>query len=117
MGLTRAALRRAFGLALALAGAALRLAIGVPRAAFSAIRILADAARSRRRLKGGVFHCPEGHEVETEGQTYRCDACGFTYGGHAASIWLCGNPACGAVTPWVDCPTCGLSCRNPYRWG
>lgn len=116
MGMMRV-LRRTFAFSLAVVEAALRVAVAVPLAAFSALRLLGSFAESRKRLRGGVLRCPVGHEVETEGQTYRCDACGFVYGGGDASIWLCGNPACGAVTPWVDCPTCGLSCRNPYRLG
>lgn len=74
-----------------------------------------DFAKSRRSLKAGVLHCPRGHAIETEGGVYQCSRCSFTYSG---SLLLCRNPECTApVTPYVDCPDCGISVRNPYRWG
>jgi hypothetical protein len=73
-----------------------------------------DAARNRHVLVTGRVFCPRGHEIPTDGGVYRCTACDFTYEG---SIWQCANPECRASTPYVDCPTCGLSVRSPYRWG
>lgn len=108
---------RAFWPAVELVETTLRLALAIPRVLWQALSFSFDVVRSRRALRGGTLHCPIGHEVSTEGETYCCDACGFTYGGAKASIWLCGNPECGAISPYVNCPTCGLSCRNPYRRG
>lgn len=87
---------------------------------YSVGRMLAigsDAARVPLRLPGGVLRCPAGHAIPTEGadQTYQCAGCGFVYRG--GSVWVCANPECGATTPYTNCPTCGLSVRNPYRWG
>lgn len=76
-----------------------------------------DLVRGLRSFKDGVLICPRGHEVPTEGGTYACQSCGYAYGGDGISIWQCPNPECRAVTPYVYCPTCGLSVRNPYRWG
>lgn len=73
-----------------------------------------DLVRARRSLRGGTLHCPRGHAIETEGGVYRCARCNFCYRG---SIWVCGSVECGATTPYVDCPDCGLSVRNPYRLG
>jgi len=95
----------------------LRLCLALPGAIWSTLVVGRDLVRSRRALRGGVLRCPLGHEVPTEGGTYECESCGFVYGGASASIWRCGNPECGAVTPFVACPVCSLSCRNPYRWG
>lgn len=67
---------------------------------------------AHRRLSQGL-RCPRGHLVETEGATYSCSACGFTYEG--GSQWLCPNPECGATTPYVNC-WCGLSVPSPYRF-
>lgn len=74
-----------------------------------------DFVRSRRSLAGGMLRCPRGHEIETEGGVYQCTRCSFTYRG---SMLLCCNPECPSpVTAYLDCPDCGLSVRNPYRWG
>ena len=75
-----------------------------------------DFLLARWHLRGGVLHCPAGHLVPTEGGTYECAACNYVYNGKG-SIWICGNVECRAVTPFINCPDCGLSCRNPYRWG
>ena len=95
----------------------LRVVFALPRVLATGLRIAGDARTASRALRGGILHCPIGHEVPTEQETYECGACGFVYGGKRASIWICANPECGAVTPYVSCPTCRLSCRNPYRWG
>lgn len=76
-----------------------------------------DLVHARKALRGGNLHCPNGHRIATEGGTYACAGCGFVYGGPAASIWVCGNPECHATTPYVNCGECGLSARNPYRYG
>lgn len=95
--------------------AALRLAFGTLRILRGGSLLAFDFARSRRSLKSGVLHCPRGHAIETEGGVYQCAKCGFTYRG---SILLCANPECmSPVTQYVDCPDCGISVRNPYRWG
>ncbi len=73
-----------------------------------------DVRRARRSLGGGRFHCPVGHVVPTEELLIECAVCNFRYEG---SIWKCANPECGATTPFVSCPTCSRSCRNPYRFG
>lgn len=73
-----------------------------------------DLRAARARMVDGVLHCPNGHPIAAEGETYTCTRCGYTYTG---SIWLCENPECAAVTPYVDCPTCSYSVRNPWRWG
>jgi len=76
-----------------------------------------DAIKARSTLHQGVLHCPRGHPIPTEGedQVFECQSCGYTYSG---SVWQCQNPECGAsITPYTDCPTCGLSVRNPYRLG
>lgn len=118
MGLSmRAMATRGFLLAVEIVETGLRLAFALPRVLATGLRIAGDVREARRALRGGTLHCPIGHEVATEQETYACDACGFVYGGKRASIWICGNPECGAITPYVSCPTCGLSCRNPYRWG
>ena len=73
-----------------------------------------DANRALQTVQGGALHCPEGHLIETEDEAYECTVCNYTYIG---SIWICANPECRAVTPYVNCPICGISVRNPYRWG
>lgn len=75
--------------------------------------VFRDAWRSRPAFVGPL-RCPAGHEVPTEGGPFQCSACSYTYEG---SILVCGHAECGATTPFVDCPVCGLSVRNPYRWG
>ena len=75
---------------------------------------IVDANLARQTIQNGVLHCPEGHPVPTEGEVYECSACGYTYIG---SIWICGNAECRAVTTYTNCPMCGISIRNPYRWG
>lgn len=73
-----------------------------------------DAAGAAGSVKAGQLQCPRGHAVPLSSGTYECSACKFTYIG---SILKCGNPECGATTPYINCPECGLSVRNPYRWG
>jgi hypothetical protein len=92
--------------------------LGVCRAVSSGTILLYDFVRSRLAMRGGQLRCPKGHQLLTEGETYCCGSCGFTYGGASASIWFCGNPECPApITEYINCPDCGLSRRNPYRWG
>lgn len=80
-----------------------------------AIGIGKDVVKSRRSMDDGVLHCPRGHEVPLEGQVYECSACGYVYEG---SFLRCPNPECQAqITSYINCPTCGLSVRNPYRFG
>ncbi len=83
--------------------------------AAKALRLVLDIRRARKSLPGSVLHCPKGHPCETEGLTYQCAACGFVYSG--GSIWLCPNKECQAVTPFIECSTCGVSIPSPYRLG
>ena len=78
--------------------------------------VLYDLGKARRRLSGGTLTCPRGHAIVTEGAdvAFCCTKCGFVYAG--GSAWICGNPECQAITPYINCE-CGLSVRNPYRWG
>jgi hypothetical protein len=78
--------------------------------------VLYDVARARHSLPGGKLTCPRGHAVVTEGAdvVFSCNQCGFVYEG--GSAWICSNPECQAVTPYLNC-ACGLSIRNPYRYG
>lgn len=110
-------MRRVFALLVGTVEISLRLSAGLVGLGWSALLALIDFGRSRRALGGGTFRCPVGHEVPTEGDAYECSACGYVYGGKTASIWECGNVECKAITPYISCTTCGLSCRNPYRWG
>lgn len=79
---------------------------------------LVHALQGRQRVlpdtEGLALVCPQGHEVPTEGGLYQCSRCFYTYEG---SMLVCENPECRASTAFIDCPTCGLSVRNPYRWG
>ena len=75
---------------------------------------LFDYSKARRSFSKGELTCPQGHTIPTEDEIYECTECGFTYTG---SIWFCPNPECQATTPYVNCPECRLSVRNPYRWG
>ena len=79
------------------------------------VQVMVDFVAARLASRGGTLHCPNGHDVPLDGEVYECQACRFCYRG--SSILRCGNPECAAVTPYVNCPTCGLSVRNPYRWG
>jgi hypothetical protein len=76
-------------------------------------QVATDFVRAEQSMRDGQLHCPNGHAVPTEG-IFECGACKFTYAG---SVWLCGNPECQATTPYTNCPICGLSVRNPNRWG
>ncbi len=78
--------------------------------------VLYAAARARRIFPGGMLTCPRGHAVVTDGAdvVFSCSQCGFVYEG--GSAWICSNPECQAVTPYINC-ACGLSIRNPFRWG
>jgi len=81
---------------------------------FQAILKGSDAFKGMKSYKQGKLICPQGHEVLLSGGIYECGSCGFIYQG---SILQCANPECRATTPYINCPECGLSVRNPYRWG
>lgn len=98
------------------------LAVGVllvtlTRALWRSTVVIRDARQGLRTLEDGHLRCPRGHFIATsgDGEVYACEACGWTY--ENGSIFRCSNPECGATTSYVSCPTCGLSVRNPYRWG
>lgn len=76
-----------------------------------------DIVKAIRSRRDGVLRCPRGHEVPTTGGVYECTACGWVWEGD--SMLRCPNPECQAPTPYVNCPEagCGLSVRNPWRWG
>ena len=74
----------------------------------------ADTLHARASLTDGELRCPREHVIAMDSEMCECASCGFTYEG---SIWVCANPECGLIAPYVDCPTCGLSVRNPYRLG
>lgn len=94
------------GFGFAAAGAWALVAMGV-RAGVALLLVI-------RHRPGTGVRCPRGHVIELTGGPFACGLCGFVYEGH---ILRCENPECGAPTSYVDCPTCGLSTRNPYRWG
>ena len=71
-----------------------------------------DVVVGIRSIRSGQLRCPKGHVVPITG-VWECSACSFTWEG---SGLRCPNPECGALTPFLSCP-CGLSIRNPYRWG
>lgn len=73
-----------------------------------------DAGKAIGSVKDRMLSCPLGHMVPLSGGIYECQACGFVYQG---SILQCENPECQAITPYINCPECHLSVRNPYRWG
>jgi len=78
--------------------------------------VLYDASKARHSLREGALTCPRGHSLVTEGAdvVFSCAKCGFVY--EDGSAWICSNPECQAVTPYINC-ACGLSVRNPFRWG
>lgn len=75
--------------------------------------VTTDIRRGRQSLEQGELVCPRGHRFPVAGGVYHCEGCGFVYEGSALR---CANPECGATTPYINCH-CGLSVRNPYRWG
>lgn len=80
-----------------------------------AIGIGKDVVKSRRSMEDGVLRCPRGHEIPLDNLICECTNCGYVYEG---SLLQCPNPECQAqITSYVNCPTCGLSVRNPYRFG
>jgi len=101
-------------LAVHLALLALETVLWIGLALWGLIVRIKDGHSAFASVKGGSLRCPKGHAVPLSGGTYECSACGFTYQG---SILRCGNPECRAITPFVNCPECGLSVRNPFRWG
>lgn len=105
---------RPLGLALALLVLVVEGLFWLMHGVVVGVRFAMDFGTARASVKGGTLVCPSGHAIPTEGETYECMACKFTYEG---SIFICGNPECQAVTPYVNCPTCGLSVRSPYRLG
>ena len=79
--------------------------------------VISGLWHARRALGRGEAVCPRGHVFLLAGQVYECSACGYTYEA-TGSLLLCPNPECNApVASFVNCPTCGLSVRNPFRWG
>ena len=93
--------------------AAVRAAFVAGWFALRVVLLLVGIVQSLHILKRGLT-CPRGHPVPTEGGVYSCSGCGFVYEG--GSQWLCPNPECGASTPYVNCPTCGLSVSSPFRF-
>jgi hypothetical protein len=81
--------------------------------------VVSDFARAHPwHLRPEVL-CPLGHTIPTNtemsGAFYECQSCHWVAQG---SYWgPCGNPECCSTAAFIGCPTCGLSVRNPYRWG
>ncbi len=75
---------------------------------------LFDLGKAARSVKDGILRCPRGHEIPTFGGKYECSECGWV---SDSPIYECRNPECRAITPYINCPTCGLSVRNPFRVG
>ncbi len=90
------------------------LAFWVVELAGKSSRIVQGAATGLKSTGRGIVRCKNGHTTVTAGGLYQCQGCGFVYEG---SIWLCENPECKAVTPFIDCGTCGISVRSPFRVG
>lgn len=90
------------------------LLVAITAGALGLGRIVVHMLGAMRSLQGGGVRCPRGHVVPLAGERYTCTRCSYTYEGSALQ---CPNPECRAVTVHLDCPTCGLSIRNPYRWG
>src|SRR5437762_3224429 len=67
---------------------------------------LVDFMNGRKSLEGTAVRCPRGHLIQTEGDMYECQGCGWVYIG---SILVCENVECRAVTPFLNCGECGLS--------
>lgn len=80
-----------------------------------------DAVRGLWSYRGGMLHCPQGHAFALSGPDLAYDfecSCGWRWSGKLGSELYCPNPECDQpVAPYVSCPTCSLSCRNPFRWG
>lgn len=87
-------------------------AFALVRGLFNGLVLTGQVVHAHHRLSQGL-RCGRGHLLETEGATYSCGACGYTYEG--GSQWVCPNPECGATTPYVNC-WCGLSVSSPYRF-
>jgi len=100
------------GLVLDLLGLAVEVTLRLPGLLWRLAVGAYDFLGARWALRGGALHCPDGHELPLEGE-FECAACGYRYRGSAL---LCGNVECRAITPYLNC-ACGLSVRNPYRWG
>jgi rubredoxin len=78
-------------------------------------RIIRDCLHARASMADDELHCPRGHVIPLRGQVYECSACGWTYEGE---LLRCMNPECSSPdTSFINCPECGLSVRNPYRYG
>lgn len=76
--------------------------------------VLTDAWRARHALLTGELRCPRGHVIGTAA-TWECGECRLTWQGEP---WTCPNPECQSPdTVYVNCDTCLLSQRSPYRWG
>ena len=77
---------------------------------------LHDVQAARHSLRGGVLRCPDGHEILAAG-VFECGACGWRWRDNAWGL-VCPNHECPRpLTSYVQCTTCGLSVRNPWRWG
>lgn len=83
---------------------------------FWVIRIIIHRRHAKNATQDGELRCPRGHLIPTHG-TWECTSCSFVYVG---SPWLCPNPECPQpFCSHVQCPEpgCGLSQRNPHRYG
>ncbi|MFA5061675.1 MAG: hypothetical protein WC526_00835 [Patescibacteria group bacterium] len=84
------------------------------------VTIADDFFKAKRLMPAGELHCPRGHLVlpAREKQVAKCEACGWTFEASGFDILVCKNPECvSPQTSYINCPTCGLSVRNPYRLG
>lgn len=104
--------RRLLELTFSVAVLALEAILWIGYGAVYALGFGRDVTRSLRIAFRGRVLCPRGHALPFENATYTCSACGYTYDG---SVWVCGNSECRATTAHTECPTCGLSVRNPFR--
>lgn len=106
MHLAITVLRLVFTVVVALGEALCWIGLG----AVQLVLLTLDAVRAHRQLSGGGLHCDEGHSVSAAG-SWECSACQFRWQG---LVWQCPNPSCHALTPFVACPVCRRSVRNPY---
>ncbi len=81
-----------------------------------ASQTLTDVQDARRTMRDGALRCPDGHIILPSG-IFECGACGWRWRDHAWGL-VCPNPECPRpLTSYIQCTTCGLSVRNPSRWG
>lgn len=81
-----------------------------------------DATRGLWGFRGSMLRCPDGHAFPISGHDlaydFECSACGWRWSAKFGTELRCTNVECAAPNaPFVACPTCGLSVRNPFRWG